>query len=258
MDDLLPRLFPVDGLDGSNAALLIDALKERVQQAQQLVSSIDGTLHDTTRASDEVAANAKEWLQRLTTHGAEGLTLQEVAARAEELTNLIAGVSTSLEFFADMGGAVPGASDQTDSGMRKAFAVLRICNEAPKDLLEYRDAAFGRASTKELAAKAHGEHLRLRSLGAELSQIFHLEPEPDSEEIAKAIAVLCEGNAWYRSFQRRWRRARKLYKRLSKDPSKQPASLCLERLTALHQYLRDDKNYQDGVEFGKALGVKAQ
>lgn len=251
--ELLPCFFRPDGTGGSESAKTISSLKVRVEEAKRLIAATSGKLNPDAPVTQEMLEKAKTWRYRLSRHSAESLSLSVIASNKDEIAALLAGISKSLAFYSGLGGLLTHAPEQTDKGLEKALAVVQVCNEAPKELLEYRLASFVRPSTKELAAKARTEFARLKELRGKLSQLFYLDERPDDQALASAIQTLREGDTWYRFFQAHWRHARKFYKRLAKNKTRLPATDCVEHLNALSQLLRDHEDFQDNPEFKDAF-----
>ena len=254
LPDFLPRCFGPDGTSGAESAAVVSAFKGKVSEAKRLISVIEGKLIPGTLVSAELLERAAAWRDRLSHHGAENLPLTTLASYKEEIVGLLTGISRSLEFFSGLNGLFGRAPEQTDAGLAKALAVLQVCNEAPKDLLEYRQPSLGRPSTKELVAKAQAEYGCLTQVHTDLSNRFYLDFRPDAQALVAAIQTFREGDAWYRLLQGNWRRARKLYKKLAKENIRRRSPEYLQHLTTLNKYLLDHDRYQTNAEFQEAFG----
>ena len=254
LSDFLPRCFRPDGTGGAESAAVVNTFKRKVSEAKRLISLTEGKLIPSAPVSPELLERATAWRDRLSHHCDENLPLTTLASYKEEIVGLLTGITRSLEFFLGLSGLFGRAPEQTDAGLRKALAVLQVCNESPQDLLEYRQPSWGRPSTKELAAKAQAEYRRLSQVHTDLSSRFYLDSRPDAQELAAAIQAFREGEAWYRLFQGNWRRAHKFYKNLAKDKIRRPSNECLQSLTTLSQYFLDHDRSQTNAEFQESFG----
>lgn len=250
--DLLPKLFN-DG-SGTQAVAVVNGLKARVAEAQRLLEESRGKLNRNLDVSEESVQAAKSWTATLSQLGVEGYTLSALVACNQEISGLIDGASNSLTFFAELASLLSRAQEQTDTTLRKLAAILQVCFEAPRELLEYRLVSFSRPSTKELAAKASAEAIRLLAVRDDLDALLYIDEKPDEQEIAITIQTFREGDAWYRVFQGRWRRARKFYQALARDRELPPSDNCAQTLGAFAQNIRDLSLFRNNSQYREVFG----
>ncbi len=252
--ELLPLFFPRDDRRGAEAGKALTALKRRVLEAKELIEAITGRLHRDVVPSQEKLREAKNQLEKLKRHGSAELALSELEAGKDHIERLVAGIEQSLAFFSELERLLGAGPANTDAGLEKAVAVMKACHDAPKDLLEYRQASLARSSTRELSAAAKVEAERLTGERQALADLFYSEQRPADAEFTHAMQTMREGDAWYRFFQGRWRRARRFYGTLAKDKTKRPAAVCLSHLTKLSQFLRDNDAFNASANYRDAFG----
>lgn len=91
----------------------------------------------------------------------------------------------------------------------------------------------------------------------ELSGSIYLDALPHEAEIKSAITTLREGDAWYRIFQGRWRRALRLHKTLQRTNVKMPAHKRLGQLEQITKLLRTRELWRSSPTWTHVLGLHA-
>ena len=252
--ELLPLFFPRDDRGGAEAGKVLTALKRRVQEAKGLIEATAGRLHQDVAPSQEKLREAKGQLEKLKRHGSGEPAVSDLESRKDLIERLATGIEQSLAFFAELDGLLGHAPTNTDAELEKAVTVIKACRDAPKDLLEYRQASLTRSSTKELSTAAKAEAGRLAGERQALADIFYSDERPAEAELTHTIQTMREGDAWYRFFQGRWRRARRFYRTLAKDKTKRQVAVCLSQLTRLSQFLRDGDAFNANANYKAAFG----
>jgi very-short-patch-repair endonuclease len=252
--ELLPLFFPRSDRRGTEASKVLTFFKHRVEQAKGLIDAITGKLHPDANPSPETLGKATEQLERLTRHSSADLGLLELRSHRRRIRQLVVGIEQSLSFFAQIGNVLGYAAADTDAGLDRVLAIVQVCRDAPKDLMEYREPCHMRPSTKELCAAAKEEVERLARVQRSLAEVFYIEERPAAELLTQTIQTLREGDAWYRFLQKRWRDAKRFYRTLAKDKSKQSAVVCISHLTKLSQYFRDYDAFNANAEYKQAFG----
>jgi very-short-patch-repair endonuclease len=252
--DLLERFFGPDDPSGTQATSILEALRERIARAQELIVRTRGQLLPGVVPSEELLERAHALLRSLRQHGLHALALAELAERVETLHKIASGCERSLGALAQLEEVLGGQLARTDIGLKRALAILTVCHEAPQQLLEYRQEGFANASAKELLAHAQRELIHLRGQEKALSALFYFDTPVEATALQEALATFREGSAWYRFLQRRWRRARKFYRALSRDKVKREASECAENLATLAAFMRARERFNANQDYKGALG----
>lgn len=252
--ELLDRFFPIEDMNGVEAGAALTALAEKLNRYQVLVSETGSRLLSGVTISEEVIARAQALLGALRRHGCHDFRLKDIAERIERLREIANGCQQSLGALAPLN-AVLGLPDfGSEQAFTRALAILEACHDAPRDLLEYRMASFANPSARELALRASRELIRLRGQQKALDAIFFLEEIHDWLPLQEALETFREGDAWYRVLQGRWRRVRRLYRKIAREKSKRASVECAENLHALVTLRRDRERFNANEEYKHSFG----
>lgn len=251
----LPRLFPDDDSAGRRSLAILRAMQSQVSRIEELNKQIAQCLLTSQPAGADTLEAAKKFLDDARTFGLEdvvwpnllptSLRLSEAAKQAEVALRRLrrAAERAGLPF-----------TDQVNE-----IAVLQLASEvsadAPMDSLNYRHAGL----ELPIAVNRLKEGLRKSQLYRDASgraeARMYMDVVPSNSELSEAIRAFREGDAWYRVFQGRWRRAKRLHKTLSRDKTTRSGADCLKDLELLVQLQTIRHEIQSDHGLKEVLGV---
>jgi hypothetical protein len=115
--------------------------------------------------------------------------------------------------------------------------------------------------TRDGAVQAIDQLLELQvewtGLEKELGDSLYLDTLPHEGDIKQAILTLREGDAWYRIFQGRWRKAVGLHKALQRTKLKMPGQKRLEQLEQIIKFLGLKEQWKSSPTWTQFIGLPA-
>lgn len=203
----------------------IEELNKQVGQGLLSPHPVEaGTLDETQKRVEEAKAFGLEerpWS-----------SLTQTAAKLADAARLAEDALRTLRQAAESAG-LP-LIDQV-SEIAALRAVRDVVMYAPMDALGYRhaglDLPIAVRKLKEGAVKAAS----FREAQARADRLMYLDAIPSEAELSEAIRTLREGDAWYRVFQGRFRKAKRLHKVISRNKASKSGSECLKDLELLAQ-----------------------
>jgi len=226
---LTPGFF-VDDATGESAARVLDEFAKQVEQFRRLGEAVKTTLKLESSVTKSGLDDLKG-LQRLGSNlGAELGSLNELRALHQllvETSNKLSSASAALVRF------LGGKSIPYDGSWQKLEQLLSFTDlvlDAPEDHFHLQTPGL----TRDGAVQAIEQLLTLQgewiALEKELGDSLYVDTLPHEGDIKQSILTLREGNAWYRIFQGRWRKAVGLHKTLQRTKLKMPSHKRLEQL----------------------------
>jgi len=252
--DMLPRIFAVGDPDGQRAQATLQAFREKLAHIGTLRTSIGTRLLAPGSITDAEGVRATELQATLEGLGVLPQSAQQLQELRKELIVAIGAASAALSRVEAIGAAAGQPYHGDAVSLNKIVAVIESASTAPRDLLGFRHAAMGRPDALQLIQRARAEYDALSRETAELGELFYLDTIQDATEIGTPIAVLREGNTWYRIFQKRWRVACAAHRTLDKTKAKKPPEQRLRELERLHGLLRTSKQWKESAEYRAVLG----
>lgn len=252
--DLLERFFPTEGRVSVDPVAAIEAFRDRAMRCHELISRTRGGLLHGVTPTDEVIGRAASLAAPLKRHGFHTTSLEALVQRTERLRYLVSECERCITTLSQLDEVLGERVTSTEFGLRRAAAILAVCHDAPRELLEYRQESLANPSAREHLARAQRELIRLRAQEKALSGIFYLDTPLEVALLQEALATFREGETWYRFLQGRWRKARKYYRTLARDKSKRAANECAENLATLAEYRRTLERFVTNEDFKGALG----
>lgn len=234
--ELVSLLFGNDAT-GKRAEIAIAEIKSLILEYRQEKQIVDLAIKDESLIASSSKAKVSELTKTAKSLGVDLSGLKELQEIVEKvLINLekIKNSDQKIHEFTTNDSIVYDGSYKR-LGELKEFANL-IAN-APTHLLELQ-------STKMQHPKAVDELQRLKNLldkwlelKKRLEDQLYIDVLPNKDELRNAISVLREGDAWYRIFQNRWRKAIGLHKSLQKNKQSMTARDRLINLEDVNQLL---------------------
>ena len=234
---LIPRFFADDDT-GSKAAQELDAFAKQVERFHYLQETVETILQQELGITLSVTDKLKS-LQRL------GDSLGVELGDLNDLKNLHQQLVEDTDKLSRANAVLDGfLSDKNipyDDSLQKLEQLLSFTDtvlEIPEEYFHLETLGL----TRDGAAQAIERLLVLQDewtdLDNKLSDSLYVDALPHEGDVKQAILALREGDAWYRMFQGRWRKAVKLHKTLQRSKQKIPSHERLEQLEQISKLMQ--------------------
>lgn len=231
----LPRLFTGDDAAGRTSLAILQAMQAQLSQIQALNKQIAQCLHSLQTVDAVTLEAAKKCVddtKALGFHDISWTNLSPAAQRLSEAAKQAEDALRRLRQAAESAG-LPFTDQVTELTHLKVAS--EVSSDAPMDLLNYRHAGLDLPIAVNKLTEGLRKSELIQDIKAKADALFYMDAVPSDSEITEAIRTLREGDAWYRIFQGRWRKARKLHKTLSRNKAKKSGAECLNDLELLVQ-----------------------
>jgi transcription elongation GreA/GreB family factor len=254
--ELLPRLFPSSDPAGLNSAKVLTALRAAVERLGQMEAEVTSQLLSAGAPSAATVNEATTLLSHLEgagLHDSNGDRLRTLSgvlrANCSDATALLdqieaAAVASKLEF------------NRSRSSAHRLRVILASTAEAPLEHFELRHTALADPSASKALKGAVAELRAIQRERQQLNAEVYFDQCPNDADLRNAIAVLREGDAWYRVFQAPWRRAIALHRGLARHKSRMPASERLEMLERVSSHRARTVAWQSNKDLQRLCGQR--
>lgn len=252
--ELLPRLFPESDLSGVQTRAALHELAGRVKALEAEEAEIYRALRARVPASRELAEAAKQALLNLRMHGHVSLTASRLTHRRETLERATEAARQALAALREIAPVALLPFDGTATSVDHLNAVVAAARSAPRDHLQLRHDGLRGPAVASTLSTSRDQLQAVVTRRAALGPKFYMDELPDESALGSAIFTLREGDAWYRIFQKRWRDAVQVHRRLQQHKTKLPAQERLRDLEQIRQLRRDEAAWRDDSLLVAAAG----
>ena len=253
---LIPGFFE-DDATGATAAKIIETFAQQVAQFHRLEGAVKVALNlesNVTKSSTDELRSLKRQADCL---GAELGTLNELRTLHQQLVEtadkLLVANTTVICFLG--GKNIP--YDGSKQKLEQLLSFTDLILEAPEEHFHLQTPGL----TRDGAVQAIDQLLALQTewtgLEKNLSDSLYVDTLPHEGDIKQAILTLREGDAWYRIFQGRWRKAVGLHKRLQRTKLKMPGPKRLVQLEQIIKLLSLKKQWKSSPTWTQFIGLPA-
>jgi very-short-patch-repair endonuclease len=184
--------------------------------------------------------------------------LRYVVGKIHNVQNMLGDVGTCYaELQALLGTKLPFNVDQVDVVLR----CMRLIQIAPVDALHLRAPGFENESLRALLRNAAKEADNLRQQHAELDTLFDLtrvQEITDLHQLREHAIVVEDAGFWEVHFGRRFRRAAKLHRRISRQRTKAKRDELSTDFVVIASYLQRRAQFEGQPSYREALGPHFQ
>ena len=251
----LPRLFPADDPAGRNSLALLQAVQVQLSHIEELSKHISQRLQNPAYACNDVLEAAKQHVEDAKVFGLEDKSwesLSETAAQLSKAARLADDALRKLRQTAQNAG-LP-FTDQV-----AGLVMLKVASEAatntPMEALNYRHAGLNLPIAVSKLKEGLAKSTAFLDAKARAESLMYLDAVPTELELMEAVRTFREGNAWYRIFQSRWRKAKRLHMALSRNKAKKSSADCLKDLESLVQINSIRNELQNDYAIKEIAGV---
>ncbi|MDD2610249.1 MAG: DUF4011 domain-containing protein [Giesbergeria sp.] len=231
----LPKLFPVDDPTGRNSLALLQSIQIQLSRLGELSKQVSQRLQNPVSACDDVLATAKQQVEDAKIFGLENTwwtSLSETGAQLSKAARLADDALRKLQQTAQNAG-LPLTDQSSDLAVLKAAAKVAV--NTPMEILNYRHAGLNLPIAVIKLKEGLAKSTAFLDVRAQAESLMYLDALPPEPELIEAVRTFREGDAWYRIFQGRWRKARRLHTALSRNKAKRSSAACLKDLELLVQ-----------------------
>lgn len=253
---LIPRFFENDE-KGEIAKQTIGEFAKQIQQFHKLEDAVKTALKPESSVTKSRTDDLRALQRQADSLGAELGTLGELHMLHQQLVEFTAYLSTAnaklISFFYGKGIPYDGSKQKLEQLLSFTDLVL----DSPEEHLHLQSPGL----TREGAVQAIEQLLSLQAewtgIEKELGDFVYVDALPHEGDIKQAIMTLREGNAWYRIFQGRWRKAVGLHEALQRRKQKMPGHKRMEQLEKIAKLLVLKEQWRNSATWVKYIGFPA-
>jgi transcription elongation GreA/GreB family factor len=253
---LIPGFFE-DDETGAKAAQALDAFSKQVEQFHSLEGAVKTALKQESNVTKSATDDLKG-LQRIAgSLGAELGTLNELRILHQQLFETAGKLSTAnanlVMFLSEKKIPYNGSTQKLEQLLSFTDLVL----DAPEEHFQLQTPGLTRDSAVQALEQLLSLQCEWTGLEKELGDSLYVDTLPHEGDIKQAILTLREGDAWYRIFQGRWRKAVGLHKALQRNKLKMPGQKRLEQLEQIVKLLGLKEQWKTSPTWTQFLGFPA-
>jgi very-short-patch-repair endonuclease len=242
---LLPSFFSAEDPSGQASGRVLDDLNGRITSLRQAEAQCATHLRHGAQPTADALAEAELVRSQVVAMGVGDLhadALGRLAATLSEEGDRLRQGLNAFEAIANLVGMQFSAS--ADKG-RQISRLVGLAVGATEELLSFRHEGLGHPRACAELERLIAERDRLAAEQERLESEFYLDDAVEDEELLSAIRVLREGDAWYRVFQSRWRKAIRVHVRMSRDKRRRTSEERRMELEALMRYARERTTWSE-------------
>ncbi len=234
---LLSRIFSADST-GVQVKHLVERIGARLERYRVLAPSVDAGLQHGSEVTKEALDGLKRMARVVAGCGSTLGSVRELTDMAIELGRQTEALSRTLTDFRTFCSEhkVP-FSDAREALERMRNWCARAAAIPENHWRVYHEGLADEEATGALELLERRQQ-EWQEIHRALEECLYLDPLPESEALRESILTLREGNHWYRIFQRKWRQASSLHRRMRKGAKKVRAEERLADLENIERYVR--------------------
>lgn len=253
---LIPGFFE-DDETGSITAKALDAFSKQVEQFHSLEGAVKTALKHESSVTKSGTVDLKG-LQRIADSlGAELGTLYELRILHQQLVEMAGKLSTANANLVRLLGEKKITYIGSAQKLEQLLSFTNLVLDTPEEHFHLQTPGL----TRDGAVQALDQLLSLQGewtdLEKELGDSLYVDTLPHEGDIKQAILTLREGDAWYRIFQGRWRKAVGLHKALQRTKLKMAGQKRLEQLEQIVKLLGLKEQWKTSATWTHFLGSPA-
>ena len=253
---LIPGFFE-DDVTGAKAAQALEAFAKQVEQFHSLEGAVKTALKLESSVTKSVTDDLKG-LQRIAgSLGAELGTLNELRILHQQLVETAGKLSTANANLVIFLGEKKIPYNGSTQKLEQLLGFTDLVLDAPEEHFHLQTPGLTRDGAVQALDQLHSLQGEWTGLEKELEDSLYVDTLPHEGEIKQAILTLREGDAWYRIFQGRWRKAVGLHKALQRTKLKMPGHKRLQQLEQIVKLLGLKEQWRSSPTWTQFLGFPA-
>jgi len=253
---LIPGFFENDET-GAKAAQALDAFSKQVEQFRSLEDAVKTALKFESNVTKSGTDDLKGLKRIAGSLGAELGTLNELRILHQQLVEAAGKLSTAnanlVMFLSEKKIPYNGSTRKLEQLLSFTDLVL----DAPEEHFHLQSPGMNRDGAVQALENLLALQGEWTGLEKDIGESLYVDTLPHGGDIKQAILTLREGDAWYRIFQGRWRKAVGLHKALQRTKLKMPGHKRLEQLEQVVKLLSLKENWKTSPTWAQYLGFPA-
>lgn len=251
---LIPRFF-ADDQTGVKAAHEIDAFAKQIKQFHALEATVTTALIEESSVTKFRTDELRSLQQQAQSLGAELGTLDDLRSLHQQLIDLTKQLSSANTAVVRFSAEKYIPFDGSKQKLEQLLSFSNLILDTPDEYLHLQTKGLVLPGAVQRIEQLFLLQTEWRTLEKELSNSLYMDTLPQEEDIKQAILTLREGEAWYRIFQGRWRRAVGLHKALQRTKEKIPLPQRLNQLEQIAKLLRLKEQWKTSPVWATFLGL---
>ncbi|MDN3987024.1 DUF4011 domain-containing protein [Zwartia vadi] len=253
---LIPGFFE-DDETGTKSAQALEAFAKQVEQFHSLEGAVKTALKLESSVTKSGTDNLKG-LQRIAgSLGADLGTLNELRILHQQLVETTGKLSTANANLVMFLGEKKIPYNGSTQKLEQLLGFTDLVLDAPEEHFHLQTPGLTRDGAVQALDQLHALQEEWTGLEKELGDSLYVDTLPHEGDIKQAILTLREGDAWYRIFQGRWRKAVGLHKALQRTKIKMPGHKRLEQLEQIVKLLGLKEQWKSSPTWTQFLGFPA-
>ncbi|WP_144735634.1 DUF4011 domain-containing protein [Extensimonas perlucida] len=253
---LIPGFFE-DDETGTKSAQALEAFAKQVEQFHRLEGAVKTALKLESSVTKSGTDDLKG-LQRIAgSLGAELGTLSELRILHQQLVETAGKLSTANANLVMFLGEKKILYNGSMQKLEQLLGFTDLVLDAPEEHFHLQTPGLTRDGAVQALDQLHALQEEWTGLEKELGDSLYVDTLPHEGDIKQAILTLREGDAWYRIFQGRWRKAVGLHNALQRTKLKMPGHKRLEQLEQIVKLLGLKEQWKSSPTWTQFLGFPA-
>ena len=253
---LIPRFFE-DDETGVKATQALEAFAKQVEQFHCLEGEVKTALKLESSVTKSGTDDLKS-LQRIADSlGTDLGTLNELRILHQQLVETAGKLSTANTYLVRFLGEKKIPYNGSTQKLEQLLVFTDLVLDAPEEYLSLQTPGLTREGAVQALNQLHALQVEWTGLEKELGDSLYVDTLSQEGDIKQAILTLREGDAWYRIFQGRWRKALGLHKALQRTKLKMPSHKRLEQLEQIVKLLGFKEQWKSSPTWSQFLGFPA-
>lgn len=253
---LIPGFFE-DDETGAAAAKTIEAFAKQVEQFHSFEGAVNAALKLESSVTKSCADDLKSLKRQADSLGAELGTLNELQSLHQQIVETAGKLSAAnMAVISFLGGKnIP--YDGSKQKLEQLLSFTDLVLDSPEEHFHLQTPGLTRDGAVQAIDKLVALQAEWTGLDKELGDSLYVDTLPHEGDIKQAILTLREGDAWYRIFQGRWRKAVGLHKSLQRTKLKMPSQKRLEQLEQIIKLLDLNERWKTSPIWTQFIGLPA-
>jgi transcription elongation GreA/GreB family factor len=250
---LIGKLFAGDST-GKRVRHLVEQLEMRIERYRTLEQALFAIRHEA-----EVTSEHRDRLSELESRArATGSALGNVAdvlQLGERLEATAIALNHALERAESFCERHRLPKLRTRSELSRFRRLAETVVRLPEGQWHHFRASLREPDATEVLRRLEQRQREWWELHQQLHERLYLDPLPRADVLRGGILTFREGSTWYRVFQRQWREAVTLHRRISRDKQRRRAEERLQDLEELDRYARTRERWRSDPAWLSHCGV---
>ena len=252
---LMPMFFAADST-GMQAKNLLQSFSDKIRR----YLSLEITVNEGLKSAASIVQSDIEWFRKIDRSSSLlSLTLgtpDEIQNLSDALKHEHTSLNNSLESIRTFCKKKKIPFDESSNKISQLVNLIHLISACPEDFLHLQNARLSKDNC--LRSLQHLEHIQQQwtELQTDLSEILYIDNLPSITELKEAINTLREGHTWFRLFQKRWRSAIALHKRLQRLKQYVKSQSRLDQLEKIVLMLNIKQQWKSDSAWEQYLGFQ--